>query len=928
MRKVLAVLLLCLTILQPPLALAATDPAFQGGQVSSDQQQAPEQSSDQPPAGDQQSDTGDQPQKKETIRPNETDANGKVTTTKLKLRGEAGDEEIVINWYAPEPGDTPVDTYTISYHSERDKVERRLEKIKGNNYRLRGLKNGIVHYVRVSGYSKEGKEVASSEEITVTPLPPEDSSSAIERSFSRGLKAMTRKVDGKEVKLALTQFGYDFFTNAGAASRDNLPVGSDYVIGPGDSLRLDIWGTTQGRYDLEVDRNGEITIPRIGAVKVWGLTYAQLRGVVDKSISRYFKGYEFNITLGKLRTIQIFVVGEVQAPGAYTVSSLSSAINALSAAGGPTKSGSLRQVRLVRGGKTVQDIDLYSMFLSGDRSRDVRVENGDTLFVPVIGPVAAVAGEVKRPGIYELKGPATLSSVIEMAGGISASGDKGRIQVERLEGNSSRVIHDYLPKGGQLEQELASIPISDHDMVKVFPFYDVARQVVTLSGNVSRPGEYQYRKGMRLRDLLPGYDAILPDTYLGSAEITRQVLPDRHLEKLSANLGKALSGDAKENIELRDQDEVKVFSLWQMQERPMVSITGEVKKAGNYPFYPRMTVRDLLAAAGSLKRNALMEDAELTRIDISRGSATPTRINLDLKKALAGDPSANLELQPDDVLIVRSITQWLEMTDRFITLKGEVRYPGKYSITKGERLSSVIERAGGFTDRAYLRGARFTRKSVQVLQQKRMDEVIARSEQDILRKQSELSAVSSSSEDLAANKAALDSLMKSLETLKLKKAEGRIVISLLPPEKLAKSKFDLELMGGDILDVPATPSVVSVMGQVYSPATFVFSDDGTVSKYLSSSGGPLNDADTSEMYVLRADGTVLSRSQSSFGFSWDESDKTWHFGSFLSRTLWPGDTVVVPQKLDRIAWLREIKDITTIVSQVALTAGTIWLFFK
>jgi protein involved in polysaccharide export with SLBB domain len=847
---------------------------------------------------------------------------------KLRLRGEPGDGEVSLSWYLPEqPEKNPV-RFVISYHSDLDKVERKQDQIKGSPYRLRGLKNGQTYYIRVAGYGKNGREVASSQEVTLTPLSPDELGSQIERSFSRSLATMPSKSDGEGSPRDIKQFGYDFFNNSAPASQDNLPVGSDYVIGPGDSLRIDIWGSLQGRHNLVVDRNGEITIPRVGAVKVWGLSYAQLRSVIDKAVSRYFRGYDLNVTLGKLRSIQVFVVGEVHAPGTYTVSSVATAINALAAAGGPSRNGSLRQIRLLREGKTVQEIDLYAMFLSGDRSRDIRVQNGDTLFVPVIGPVAAVAGEVKRPAIYELKGASTLPSMIEMAGGITAAGDKGRIQVERLEGNSSRVVIDYLPKRGDVEQELARVAIQDHDMVKIFPFYDETRHVVSLKGNVAIPGEYQYREGMRLKDLIPGYPALLPETYLGAVEITRLQLPDRHLEKLSANLGKALAGDAKENLELRDQDVVRVFSQWQMQEHPVVAVAGQVVKPGRYPYYPQMTVRDLITASGSLKRNALLGHAELTRIDVKEGGAVSSRRSLDLQKVLAGDSAENLVLQPDDMLIVRSITQWLEAGDRFVTLKGEVNYPGTYSIAKGERLSSVITRAGGFTQRAYLRGGRLTRKSVREMQQKRMDEVIARGEQDILKKQSELASMSSSGEDLAATKSALDGLLKSLQALKSKKAEGRIVLTLLPPEQLAKTNDDIELMGGDLLDVPITPSVVSVLGEVYNPTTFVYRKGEPVSDYLRSAGGPLQDADPSEMYIIRADGTVSSRQQSSFGFSWDEGDKRWHVGSFNSRPMYPGDTVVVPQKLDRIAWLREIKDLTTIVSQVALTAGTVFLFFR
>jgi protein involved in polysaccharide export with SLBB domain len=460
-------------------------------------------------------------------------------------------------------------------------------------------------------------------------------------------------------------------------------------------------------------------------------------------------------------------------------------------------------------------------------------------------------------------------------------------------------------------------------MVKVFPVNEAVRKVVSLKGNVARPGEYQFREGMRITDLIASFTALLPDSYMESGEVTRLVPPDLHREILSFNLRKALEGDPAENLLLHEQDTVKVFSRWDMQEKPTVSINGQVVNPGTYDFYPRMTVRDLVTAAGSLKRNAYLNNAELTRIVVANGRAEATRIGVDLGKALTGDPQQNMELQPDDVLIVRGIVDWLEATDRFIALQGEVKFPGVYSITKGERLSSVIARAGGYSDKAYLRGAKFTRKSVQESQQRRMDEVIARSEKDILQKQGELAALSASKEELEATKAALEGLMKGLERLKTVRAEGRVVIHLASLDDLRKSPYDLELQGGDSLEIPQTPSVVSVMGEVYNQTTLVYLPAKNVGFYLKKSGGPTRDAEEDEMYLIKADGSVMSRQQSTAGIHWDEDQRSWTFGGFMSSSMDPGDTLVVPQRLERIAWMRDIKDITTIISQIALTAGVI-----
>jgi protein involved in polysaccharide export with SLBB domain len=790
---------------------------------------------------------------------------------------------------------------------------------------LRELKNNQVYYVRVEGVGKDLKPVASSAEVRVIPIPAEEQTSLLEKSFAHKSPTLQERVEAEAPGRELRQFGYDFFRNSltAATAMESLPVGNDYVIGPGDSLRIDIWGGFQARHELTVDRNGEITIPRVGSVKVWGLSYAQAKEAINKAVSRLYRGYELNVTLGRLRTIQVYVVGEVEAPGTYTVSSLATVVNALAAAGGPSRNGSLRSVKLTRNGKVVQEIDLYDIFLSGDRSRDVRIENGDTLFVPVIGPVAAVAGEVKRPAIYELKGKTTLPALLAMAGGITAAGDTGRVQLERIEGNSARVVVDYEPKGESLEKELGNVEVKDRDMVKVFPVQQAVREVVTLSGNVSRPGSYQFRKGMRVRDLIPSFAALLPDSYLETAEVTRLAPPDLHREVVSFNLRKALEGDEKENLPLLEQDAVRIFSRAEMTEKPTVSINGFVVNSGAYDYYPRMTVRELVMAAGSVKRNAFLESAELTRIEVKDGIARATRIEISLDRALKGEPEHNLFLQPDDVVIVRGIENWLEAADRFVTLKGEVKFPGVYSIAKGERISSVIARAGGFTDKAYLRGAKFTRKSVQEEQQKRMDEVLARTEQDILRKQVELTSLASSREELEATRAALEALTKSLEKLKALKAQGRVVMRLAELDRFKGGPYDLELVGGDALEIPQTPGTVNVMGVVYNPSSFVHMPSQDVSFYLKKAGGPMRDAEEDEMFIIKADGSVTSRQQSTPGIRWDEDGRRWTFGSFLSTRLEPGDTLVVPQRLERIAWMRNIKDITTILSQVAVTAGII-----
>jgi protein involved in polysaccharide export with SLBB domain len=369
---------------------------------------------------------------------------------------------------------------------------------------------------------------------------------------------------------------------------------------------------------------------------------------------------------------------------------------------------------------------------------------------------------------------------------------------------------------------------------------------------------------------------------------------------------------------------VKIFSRWEMEEKPKVTINGAVVKPGTFDYQKGMTVRDLVTAAGSPRRNAYFEQAELSRIIISGDKAESKRIQLNLGQAMAGDPLHNLPLQADDVLIVRGVTEWFDASNKLVNLQGEVRFPGVYSIARAEKLSSVIARAGGYTDKAYLRGAKFLRQSVQAAQQKRLEEVTLKAEKDVLQKQAALTSMASTKEELEATKASLDAVMKGIERMRGVKAEGRVVIKLKPLEELKISDYDLTMEAGDDLTIPVRPSVVNVMGQVFNPVSLVYRPEASdVDSCLELAGGVTNEAETSEMYIIKTDGTVYSRLQSSFGMHWSDESRRWGFGSFMSSMLEPGDALVVPQKIGRIAWLREIKDITQILANVALTAGVV-----
>jgi protein involved in polysaccharide export with SLBB domain len=724
----------------------------------------------------------------------------------------------------------------------------------------------------------------------------------------------------------LHQFGYNFFrpSAVGFAPLSDVPVGADYSLSPGDRIVLTLWGGVEGTHTLEVNRSGEILLPRVGVVKVAGVSYGDLRRVLKESLSRAFKDFDLNVTMGKLHLTKVYVVGEVKAPGDYNLSPLSTLINALGAAGGPLKSGTLRNIQVRRGSELVQSVDLYDFFLKGDKSRDIRLQPGDTIFVPVIGNVATVDGNVKRPAIYELKGEKNLAELVDLAGGFLSTGYLQRVQITRVEAHAKNLAADFnvdpASAGKPLRETLEAISIQDMDIVKVSPIDNTMRGQVKLVGYALRPGDYALRPGMRLSQLLPK-ENLLPEYYRDAAKITRLYPPDYHPETIYVNLARALAGDPTQDLELMEFDRVRVFSRWEMEEMPKVRVAGEVQRPGQYPLSDKMTVRDLVLDAGNLKITAYLKDAEINRTERNGEEVSTFPITINLAEALKGSPKDNLALQPLDELTIRQIPNWAEEKERYVSLQGEVRFPGVYPVYKGEKLSAVIERAGGFTPQAYLKGAKFTRRSVQEDQQKRMEEVTRRAEQDLLKKQSELASLSASKEELDATKASLEGVQRSLEKLKGVKAEGRVVIKFAPLAEFRKSLYDLEVMGGDTLQVPRTPNSVNIMGQVYNPTTLIHLKGKQASYYLGKAGGPTREAEEDDMYIVRSDGSITSRQQGSFGFRFDDASYSWKLGSFLSLEMDPGDTLVVPQKLEHIAWMREIKDITTILSQIALTAG-------
>jgi protein involved in polysaccharide export with SLBB domain len=500
------------------------------------------------------------------------------------------------------------------------------------------------------------------------------------------------------------------------------------------------------------------------------------------------------------------------------------------------------------------------------------------------------------------------------------------VQVERVQNHERRVVGDFdlsrTGQGGQQPGAEATI-LQDGDVVKVLAVPVREERTVYLDGHVVRPGKYEWVSGMHLSDLLTSYDVLLPQPNAERAEIERLIPPDLHPVIIPFQLGALLAGDRSQDLELVQYDTIRVFR-WDERISQSVTVTGLVFAPNQYRLVPGMKVSDLIDAAGGLRKNAYLRTAEVTRSHVSQEGLTTEQIDIDLEKALAGDPEHNLALRDYDRLVVRPIPDLL--FDVSATISGEVRFPGVYPIRKGETLSSLIERAGGYTKEAYLRGAVFTRESARIVQRRRLEDLIRQIEESMLSSAQEQISASLEADTAKTEQAALETKKALLQKLRAVEITGRVVVRLTPLIEFMGSKYDIELEDGDVLTIPQTPGVVHVVGEVFNPTSLLYDQEGTVSYYLNRVGGMTREADRKQVSVIKADGTVFSMTQGNRGklLFWDSQHNSWFFGGFMSHRMEPGDTIVVPRKIDKYLRLRLTKDITQIIFQIAVAAGVVF----
>jgi len=793
-------------------------------------------------------------------------------------------------------------------------------------------------------------------------------------------------------KNELKRFGYEMFAGEPTtfAPVTDVPVPSDYMVGPGDVIKVQLYGKESNEYSLTINRDGTVQIPDLGPVSVAGLSFSDLRQELSKRIKQQMIGIESNITMGELRSIRIFIAGDAYKPGSYTVSSLSTITQALFVAGGVNEIGSLRNVQVKRSGKLIGSFDLYDLLLRGDASGDINLRSGDVVFIPSIGGLVSVAGEVQRPAIYELKKNETIADVINMAAGIKQGAYPRNSSIERYNANGLKTIINVDLTSANGNNTLAKA----RDYIRVKNASNQYEDAITIVGAVVRPGKYQWKQ-QRISDVLPSiWGDLLLSADLNYGLVVREINKHGDIETLQFAPDEAItSPNSIQNIALQPRDKIMIFNFSDdtqnrfelnslvkkrvskveslkgdslldadlfkagfetldntvaskytneiagvafnehaSEEQTLVSsevakmlsnlfedrdliklsnvmsrkellypivtkltqqgnsqhgimivaIAGKIRHPGVYPLTNSAKVTDLVKAAGGLLEGAYVERAELTRTHTTSTISDIINKQINLYAAIKDKQKDKIERKGSHMVTILTTPDWPER--KVIEVKGEVKFPGTYNIRRGETLSDVIARAGGYTEYAYPSAAVFVRESVRMQEQIEIKKLADQLRRDIATR-------GVSKDGLSVNYSDAQLMLTDLENIK---AVGRLVIDL-NALKLGIKEADVQLEDSDVLYVPTIKQTVAVMGEVQHPSTHRFKDGLTLDDYLVMSGGPRERGDEDRVYVIKADGSVMMPTQS----IWFNTDSQ----------ITAGDTVIVP--LDT-----EYKDNLTLWSQV------------
>ena len=797
--------------------------------------------------------------------------------------------------------------------------------------------------------------------VTPTPLEPLT-------EFQKLLAATTGQV--------LPIFGHDLFRGVPStfAPVDQIPVTQDYVIGPGDEIRIRVWGQVNFNADLKVDRSGDIYLPQVGRIHVTGSAFSELSQQIRSQIARIFRNFDLTVDLGQLRSIQIFVVGQARRPGAYTVSSLSTLVNALFASGGPSVQGSMRDIQLKREGKVISNFDLYDLLIRGDKSKDARLLPGDVIFIPAVGPEVALTGSVRKPAIYELRLAESANSIqqlLDSAGGLSSVASNSTLSIERIEDHQARQAMEVA-----LDSTGLATTLRDGDVVRVLSIVPAFEKTVTIRGNLANPGRFSWHEGMKLSDLIPDRPSLITRNYwwrraqLGLPSPEFQPLegrgylgqpanpmdlppqrsgrygtsmpngnPSNQSSQINSSSQSNQSNQTNQSDQSSQSNQQQDSSAYGQSSNDQLSSPQMAN--GNFP--PAQGTSGLanqVGASGSTLAGQQSQivtqnvanagpktDVTLSAPEIYWSYAVIERLDpITLKTSLLPfnlgklvidhDSTQDLILQPGDVVSIFSqadIRVPLDQQTKFVRLEGEFAGAGVYSVHAGETLRDLVLRAGGFSPGAYLFGSEFTRESTRVFQQQRLDEYVQSLELQIPRQGLALAAAAVSPQDTAAANTASISQQALLSRLRQLRATGRIVLEVKPNSVGLDSIPDLQLQDGDRFVVPPVPASVNVVGAVYDQNSFLFQSNRRVGDYLRLAGGPNRDADKSHIFVIRADGSVFSR---------ESANGLWG-NNFEATKLNPGDSIIVPEKVIGSSVLRGFVNWSQVFSQLALGAAAI-----
>ncbi len=651
----------------------------------------------------------------------------------------------------------------------------------------------------------------------------------------------------------LKPFGMELFTHIddNAGQPTDISSSNDYILGPGDNIIIYLWGRVEKEFNLTIDREGKIFIPQVGNVVVWGLSLENFIQKAENSFSKVYSDFQLTASLGKIRSIRIFVAGEVQRPGAYTVSSLTSLLNALYLAGGPSERGTMRSIKLKRQGKTISEVDLYKLLLEGDNSTDLHLESGDVVFVPVAGPQVAIRGEIRREAIYELQGSETAMELLTLAGNATPEAHLERVSLERISDQSEWKVIDLNLKDANSPTEKTIMKAGDR--ITVFSIFEAKQNIVAVFGQVKHAGFFERKNDSHVSDLVIQAKLQPYDVYFERADLFRRH-PDKRIEIISINLENIINGDRTTDILLQDKDSLHIYSIGEIEWERFVYIEGEVKNPGRYPLYDNMTAEDLIFLSGSYTRSAQRQRVEVARLDEN------AEISL-MYIGINNNEADMFKLTEDDHLYVRQIPEWDE--SRTITIEGAVKYPGTYTIAdQSETLHELLIRCGGFTQNAFPKGIIFERTSInENLNRLRVGDVIKRS-----------------------NPVKHDSLGSLVEETKVdydSLSMNRIIIDM---DKIIASNGgdgNIVLEANDQIFIPIIPSGISIIGAVGSNGTLKFSKGLSVKDYIKRAGNFTKQADKKQTRLIRATGEVISG------------------GGINGEQVAIGDVIIVPTKIDK-----------------------------